>query len=97
MVIALEGGYNLRAISRSMESCVRVLLGEAPRPPFPRAQNERGERLSRMCAEVIGEVRPGARRGGARLCVHVCVSFVCLFVRVHVCTQVCVWEWWVEL
>jgi histone deacetylase 6 len=28
LVLALEGGYNLDAISRSAEACVRVLLGE---------------------------------------------------------------------
>jgi histone deacetylase 6 len=30
VVLALEGGYNLEAISRSAEACLRVLLGEAP-------------------------------------------------------------------
>jgi acetoin utilization deacetylase AcuC-like enzyme len=29
-VLALEGGYNLEAISRSAAACLRVLLGEAP-------------------------------------------------------------------
>eukprot|EP00947_MAST-08B_sp_MAST-8B-sp1_P002026 g2026.t1 len=28
VVVALEGGYNLRSISRSMEQCARALLGE---------------------------------------------------------------------
>ena len=28
LVLALEGGYNLTAIARSAESCLRVLLGE---------------------------------------------------------------------
>jgi acetoin utilization deacetylase AcuC-like enzyme len=32
VVLALEGGYNLDAISRSAEACLRVLLGE-PAPP----------------------------------------------------------------
>ena len=32
MVVALEGGYNLRSISRSMEACARVLLGDGPLP-----------------------------------------------------------------
>jgi acetoin utilization deacetylase AcuC-like enzyme len=30
LVLALEGGYNLDAISESAEACVRVLLGEEP-------------------------------------------------------------------
>ena len=32
VVVVLEGGYNLRSISRSMEAVVRVLLGEAVPP-----------------------------------------------------------------
>jgi acetoin utilization deacetylase AcuC-like enzyme len=35
VVVALEGGYNLSAISRGMESVLRVLLGEAPPPLLP--------------------------------------------------------------
>ena len=34
VVVVLEGGYNLRSISRSMEAVVRVLLGEAPPSPY---------------------------------------------------------------
>lgn len=30
VVVALEGGYNLRSIARSMEACARALLGEDP-------------------------------------------------------------------
>ena len=30
VIVALEGGYNLRSISSSMEAVLRVLLGEAP-------------------------------------------------------------------
>ena len=30
LVVALEGGYNLRSIATSMEAVLRVLLGEAP-------------------------------------------------------------------
>jgi histone deacetylase 6 len=34
LVLALEGGYNLDAIARSAEACLRVLLGEpGPAPP----------------------------------------------------------------
>ena len=39
VVLALEGGYNLDAISRSAAACLRVLLGEeapAPEPSEPR-------------------------------------------------------------
>ena len=32
VVLALEGGYNLGAISASTQACLRVLLGEAPPP-----------------------------------------------------------------
>ena len=32
VVIALEGGYNLRSISTSAAACLRVLLGEPPSP-----------------------------------------------------------------
>ena len=42
VVLALEGGYDLDAISRAAAACTRVLLGEAapgsgPRPPAPGA------------------------------------------------------------
>jgi histone deacetylase 6 len=30
LVLALEGGYNLIAISRSTDACLRILLGEDP-------------------------------------------------------------------
>jgi histone deacetylase 6 len=30
LVLALEGGYNLTAISRSTDACLRILLGEDP-------------------------------------------------------------------
>lgn len=32
IVVCLEGGYNLRSISHSMEACVHVLLGDLPLP-----------------------------------------------------------------
>ena len=35
LVLALEGGYDLEAISRSAESCLRVLLGEGPQACEP--------------------------------------------------------------
>lgn len=34
IVVALEGGYNLKAISRSAAACLSVLCGDAP-PPLP--------------------------------------------------------------
>ncbi len=56
LVLALEGGYNLSAIARSAEACVRVLLGEEPpgeadaAPPAPAAR--------RVLEKVIGVQRP---------------------------------------
>jgi histone deacetylase 6 len=35
LVLLLEGGYNLRSISRSMAACVEVLLGRGALPPPP--------------------------------------------------------------
>jgi len=34
VVMALEGGYNLTAVSEGVAACIRVLLGETP-PPLP--------------------------------------------------------------
>ena len=34
LVLCLEGGYNLRSISHSMEACMHVLLGDTPIPPI---------------------------------------------------------------
>lgn len=33
LVLALEGGYNLNAISQSAAACMEVLIGEAPEMP----------------------------------------------------------------
>lgn len=32
LVLALEGGYNLRSVARSVENCARTLIGHAPPP-----------------------------------------------------------------
>ena len=45
-VAALEGGYNLRAISRSAAATLHVLLGEAP-PAI-----ERGAPMARALADI---------------------------------------------
>ena len=51
MVVCLEGGYNLRSISRSMEACARVLLGDGPLPllsshkPKPRMMQAIGKTI----------------------------------------------------
>ena len=41
MVMCLEGGYNLKSISQSMEACARVLLGDGPLPPLARMHQPR--------------------------------------------------------
>ena len=48
--LALEGGYNLEAISRSAAACLRVLLGEEPAvktfgPPSPECSTGASGRL----------------------------------------------------
>jgi histone deacetylase 6 len=64
VVLALEGGYNLEAISASAAACLRVLLGEAP----PKAAS--GE-PSPLAARILAEVAriqspfwPGVFGGG---------------------------------
>ena len=44
LVLALEGGYDLNAIARSAEACLRVLLGE-PGPPVAGPSPSRARRL----------------------------------------------------
>ena len=46
VVIALEGGYNLKSISKSMVACLRALLGE---PLMPME-------LTTVCSEAIDAV-----------------------------------------
>ena len=54
VIVALEGGYNLRSIARSMEAVVRVLLGGAP-PEKPR--DEGRERCEVLSAGVHNTLR----------------------------------------
>jgi histone deacetylase 6 len=51
MVLALEGGYNLKAISASAAGCLRVLLGE--KPPPERAGSEVSPIAEQALAEVL--------------------------------------------
>ena len=51
MVLALEGGYNLKAISASAAACLRVLLGEEP--PTARAGSEVSPTAEKALAEVL--------------------------------------------
>ena len=53
VVLALEGGYDLDAISRSAEACLRVLLGE-PAPPASAA----GSRATRILDRVVDVQKP---------------------------------------
>ncbi|MGE5278970.1 MAG: histone deacetylase [Acidobacteriota bacterium] len=50
VVLALEGGYNLDAIARSAEACLRVLLGEDP------VGHESGGEPSILAARVLDSV-----------------------------------------
>lgn len=45
IVLALEGGYNVRCIARSTEACLRVLLGGSP-PPLPSPEQAKAKSLS---------------------------------------------------
>jgi histone deacetylase 6 len=55
LVLALEGGYNLQAISASAEACLRILLGEAlPEHPV----GPLSPRARRIIAQVIATQRP---------------------------------------
>ena len=54
VVVALEGGYNLRSIARSMDAVVRVLLGEAPPP---RSTDEEKDKCEIMPEAVQGTLR----------------------------------------
>ena len=55
VVIALEGGYNLRAISTSAAACLRVLLGEAPPLIEGGAARPDAQRDIEFC---VGAMRP---------------------------------------
>ena len=51
MFVCLEGGYNLRSISRSMEACARVLLGDGPLPSL--TSTKRKSRMMQSIARTI--------------------------------------------
>ena len=50
VVLALEGGYNVRLTAECSQQCMRVLLGE-PAPPLPNDDPER--QLLREAAAVL--------------------------------------------
>jgi len=54
LVLALEGGYNLDAIARSAEACLRVLLGEAA----PEIRGEPSPVAARVLDRVLRAQRP---------------------------------------
>ena len=55
VVLALEGGYNLDAISRSAAACVRVLLGEEPPGD---GSEEASPQAERILEQVLAAQRP---------------------------------------
>ena len=59
LVLALEGGYNLDAISRSAAACVRVLLGERPREPDFGSPSPVAERILRDVLHAQRRFWPG--------------------------------------
>jgi histone deacetylase 6 len=54
VVLALEGGYNLRSVARGAEACVRALLGEPLDPLAPGPGNIK--RSARACLERVERV-----------------------------------------
>jgi len=56
LVLALEGGYNLSAIARSAEACLRVLLGEEPAARDPGAKPSLS--ATRVLETVLSIQRP---------------------------------------
>jgi acetoin utilization deacetylase AcuC-like enzyme len=59
VVLALEGGYDLDAISRAAAACTRVLLGEAPPPLDPGPPTAVAERVLREVVETHRPFWPG--------------------------------------
>jgi histone deacetylase 6 len=55
VVLALEGGYNLGAISAAAAACTAVLLGDTAPPVDPRPPNAVAERV---LSEIIEQHRP---------------------------------------
>ena len=58
-VLALEGGYNLEAISAAAAACVRVLLGEPPPRREPGRSNAVAERVLDQVLETQRPFWPG--------------------------------------
>jgi len=59
LVLALEGGYNLEAISASAAACLRVLLGEAAPATQPGAISREADRVLERVAAVQRPFWPG--------------------------------------
>ena len=55
VVLALEGGYNLDAISRSAAACLRVLLGEEAPASGPGGAPAEALRVSTPCSRLEDE------------------------------------------
>ena len=62
LVLALEGGYDLEAISKSAAACLRVLLGEAP----PAIETGTPRAAASAILDSISAARRSAGRGTAR-------------------------------
>ena len=61
VVLALEGGYNLRSISRSAAACVGALLGDPPPPLVLRPQQFSGSDDEDDGPEAAGPARGAAK------------------------------------
>ena len=62
VVLALEGGYDLEAISKSAAACLRVLLGEAP----PARASVAPSAAASAILDAVSAARRSAGRGTAR-------------------------------
>jgi histone deacetylase 6 len=62
LVLALEGGYDLEAISKSAAACLRVLLGEAP----PAIESGVPRAAASAILDAVSAARRSAGRGTAR-------------------------------
>jgi acetoin utilization deacetylase AcuC-like enzyme len=65
VVLALEGGYNLEAISASAAACLRVLLGERPRQADLGQPSPLASRILAEVARVQSPFWPGALGRGS--------------------------------
>jgi len=59
LVLALEGGYNVRCIARSTEACLRVLLGASPPPLSSPEQSKAIAMAARMKESGRHGIPPG--------------------------------------